>query len=119
MNGRWSYRLDGHFRVLGVDVPLRNGRQRIAFAIIMAGLIIVPLIPFIESPTSIWGRWVGAGFVASVVVTNLLLACFVRRLARITAEPPAYEFGLASSVEPGGQIPDSESTPFRMWSAWV
>ena len=89
MNGRWSHRFDGHLRLMGVDVPLRNGPQRIAFAIIIAGLITVPLIPFIESPTSIWGRWVGAGFVASVVAANVLLGCFVRRLARATAEPAA------------------------------
>jgi hypothetical protein len=75
MTGRWSFPPHGYFRFMGVEVPLRNGPLRIAFAIIMAGLITVPLMPFIESPTSIWPRWVGAGFLASVVVANVFLAC--------------------------------------------
>ncbi len=109
MKGRWPYASDGSPRVMGVDVPFRNGPQRFAFAIILAGLITVPLIPFIESPTSIWSRWVGAGFLASVVVANVLLACFVRRLARSTAKPAAYEFELVPSLDPGRQNPRSDS----------
>ena len=118
MNGRWSHRFDGHLRLMGVDVPLRNGPQRIAFAIIIAGLITVPLIPFIESPTSIWGRWVGAGFVRRLSRLTYSWVVSFGGLPGLLLNQPG-QFGLASSVEPRGQIPGSESSPFRMCSAWV
>jgi hypothetical protein len=115
MNGRWSLPLRGHFRIMGVDVPLSNRRQRLAFAIIVAGLITVPLMPFLGSPASIWARWIGAGFVALVVVANLILGCFVRRFALSAGKPAADEFESAPSVSRGGQnpSPDSNGDPSR------
>jgi hypothetical protein len=96
---------DCHLRLMGLDVPVRYRPQRIAFAIIVAGLITVPLIPLIDSPTSF-----AVGYVASVILTNVALACFVHRLApRNVVEKPADMFESACSTDSGRQNPGTES----------
>ena len=79
MNGRRTSPHDSHVRLLGLDVPVRHWPHKIALAVIVAGLLTVPLIPFTESPTSILARWVGSLYVALIVLANVILVCFISK----------------------------------------
>jgi len=84
--------MNSQIRFLGLDVSIRDRPHKIALAIIAAGLVTVPLVPFIGSSTSILTRWVGILFLASIVLSNVILACFSRRIAhRSTIEETQNE----------------------------
>ena len=110
----------GHFRPMRIDMTLREQLQRItlaviAYSIIVAALVTAPLVSFLtESPTSLLARWLGAGFVATVIAANLVRACFARKLAgRNTTEPLEDELEPARVIEPAHQnrstVPSGEA----------
>ncbi len=103
-----------------IDMTLREQLQRItlaviAYSIIVAALVTAPLVSFLtESPTSLLARWLGAGFVATVIAANLVRACFARKLAgRNTTEPLEDELEPARVIEPAHQnrsaVPSGEA----------
>ncbi len=81
MNGREAFTQNGSFQLMGLDVPVRAGKIRIALLLISLTLVSVPLIPFIGRSSDIFANWCGHFYLASLVVANLILACFSRILA--------------------------------------
>jgi hypothetical protein len=95
--------MNDQFRFLGLDVSIRDRPHKIALTIIAAGLVMVPLIPFMGSSTSILAKWIELLFVALIILSNVILACFIRRIAcRSTIEETQNEMisaGFTNSVD--------------------
>ncbi len=81
MKSREEFLQNGCFQFMGLDVPARDRWSRIAVVIIGSTLITVPLIPFIGNSSSIFTNWCGTLYLAALVLTNLILTCFGRRIA--------------------------------------
>jgi hypothetical protein len=78
---RGGFVQDGCLRFMGLDVPVYDRWSKIAVVIIGVTFVTVPLVPFIGEATSILANWLGTLYLALLLLANLMLACFARRIS--------------------------------------